>query len=739
MLNNIKIYKENNSIIEVAQNLGLEINKEGKCCCPFHNDKHPSMKLYEDTNKFYCFACGAKGDVVDLVKKITGKTINEIVGCNTNKIYNNEEKLINYAKNNIKYLDDISYRFDRAHLYKNEKNDIVSIKIIYKNQQGNKKALQFSIENNYKIVTMKNHCYLYNYYNLIKAIKEKKDIYIVEGEKDADTINKLGLIATTSRYGANKVKDEELKCLYNANVIIIPDNDEAGKLYANAIKEKLIDKVNSLKIIELPYLQEKQDITDWINMGHNKSELEAIVDSSIDFVSKKFIEECDFSDFDLLEAFIDKYSDTIKYCSDTREVIFWENERWNINEDGTIIIKAVKEFIHNCEKNINEYLKYVTDNNIIKKFGRILKNIKSSRMINFLEKNYASEQTNVKRTDFDKDMQYILCKNGIIDILKGQLIENNKKYRITEFIDINYTPFRRNELFYKSIRRMFNDNDEEIEAFENLIGYMLSGQANQKVLPVVIGEKNTGKSMLFELIKEIMGANYVKAIDKALLCSNWNKANAPNSELVNLFGTRLAICTETGRLDYLNSEIVKKLVGRDTISARDLYKTTINFIPSFVPVIFTNFLPKFDKCDEALAMRLLPIVVSNSLSEDEIDINYKEKVLMDKEGLFSYLIDCIIKYNKNRKIIVPDRWKKNKEIMINSINPIKKFVDEKLVTKQDNNVDANEVYNEFLVWKEKNMLNVNVSKTKFTQELKRLNIENYESNGKTRYKNIEVA
>ena len=37
------------------------------------------------------------------------------------------------------------------------------------------------------------------------------------------------------------------------------------------------------------------------------------------------------------------------------------------------------------------------------------------------------------------------------------------------------------------------------------------------------------------------------------------------------------------------------------------------------------------------------------------------------------------------------------------------------------------------------MLNVNVSKTKFTQELKRLNIENYESNGKTRYKNIEVA
>jgi len=37
-------------------------------CCPFHNDRHPSLKLNEDY--FFCFGCGAKGDVIDLVARL---------------------------------------------------------------------------------------------------------------------------------------------------------------------------------------------------------------------------------------------------------------------------------------------------------------------------------------------------------------------------------------------------------------------------------------------------------------------------------------------------------------------------------------------------------------------------------------------------------------------------------------------------------------------------------------------
>ena len=46
-----------------AEHFGLSVSRNGMACCPFHNDRHPSMKLNEDY--FYCFGCGAKGDVIE--------------------------------------------------------------------------------------------------------------------------------------------------------------------------------------------------------------------------------------------------------------------------------------------------------------------------------------------------------------------------------------------------------------------------------------------------------------------------------------------------------------------------------------------------------------------------------------------------------------------------------------------------------------------------------------------------
>ena len=55
-------------IRQAAEHYGLKANRNGKACCPFHNDRHPSLKLNEDY--FFCFGCGAKGDVIDLVARL---------------------------------------------------------------------------------------------------------------------------------------------------------------------------------------------------------------------------------------------------------------------------------------------------------------------------------------------------------------------------------------------------------------------------------------------------------------------------------------------------------------------------------------------------------------------------------------------------------------------------------------------------------------------------------------------
>ena len=60
--------KQSVTIREAAERYGIEVKRSGMVCCPFHDDKNPSMKLNEEY--FYCFGCGATGDVIDLTARL---------------------------------------------------------------------------------------------------------------------------------------------------------------------------------------------------------------------------------------------------------------------------------------------------------------------------------------------------------------------------------------------------------------------------------------------------------------------------------------------------------------------------------------------------------------------------------------------------------------------------------------------------------------------------------------------
>ncbi len=62
--------KDRLSMPEVARFYGLEMNRAGMACCPFHDDRNPSLKVYDD--HFYCFGCGVTGDQTGFVAKLFG-------------------------------------------------------------------------------------------------------------------------------------------------------------------------------------------------------------------------------------------------------------------------------------------------------------------------------------------------------------------------------------------------------------------------------------------------------------------------------------------------------------------------------------------------------------------------------------------------------------------------------------------------------------------------------------------
>ncbi|MBL7143303.1 MAG: hypothetical protein ISS76_03640 [Phycisphaerae bacterium] len=120
-------------------------------------------------------------------------------------------------------------------------------------------------------------------YRLPELLQANPDdwVFIVEGEKDVDRLYDEGLIATTCPMGAGKWDDNYSEFLNDrSRIAIIPDNDEAGKKHAKQVAESLINIGVKPKIIELPDLPEKGDVSDWFNNGGTKEKLLELVEKA---------------------------------------------------------------------------------------------------------------------------------------------------------------------------------------------------------------------------------------------------------------------------------------------------------------------------------------------------------------------------------------------------------------------------------------------------------------------------
>lgn len=107
---------------------------------------------------------------------------------------------------------------------------------------------------------------LYNLPAVIKAVSDGNRVYVVEGEKDADTLIKLGYAATTCPNGAGTWSDIHTEVLKGAQVEIIADNDQPGLDHANDVKAQLVEAGATVRIWKAP---SGKDITEYLDQGGN--------------------------------------------------------------------------------------------------------------------------------------------------------------------------------------------------------------------------------------------------------------------------------------------------------------------------------------------------------------------------------------------------------------------------------------------------------------------------------------
>lgn len=249
-------------------------------------------------------------------------------------------------------------QIEKEYIYTDEESRILN-KVIRYNPKDFKQAQYINGMWKYNMQNAKH--VPYNLPNIVKS----DSIYWVEGEKDADNLNSLGLVATTTPRGAsgfNKYKDEYSKYFKNKTIYIIPDNDEPGKKYAQDVYKALSNVTNKIKILnlkdELPDLKEKSDISDVLEIYGESKTLEILEK----LTSKNNLFELSGQTLskELLENILEKLDIKVGYNEITKDIdITGLPKEYSAESAETILPIFLKEILK--KYNIKATKNYIED------------------------------------------------------------------------------------------------------------------------------------------------------------------------------------------------------------------------------------------------------------------------------------------------------------------------------------------------------------------------------------------
>lgn len=124
---------------------------------------------------------------------------------------------------------------------------------------------------------------LYRLPEVLAAKAEGQRVYLCEGEKDADNLRALGLVATCNAGGSGKWLPEYSEQLAGADVVLLPDNDAAGAKHVTAVGLSLAERARELRVLDLPLgprlPKHGLDVSDWLERGNGREDLEQLASS----------------------------------------------------------------------------------------------------------------------------------------------------------------------------------------------------------------------------------------------------------------------------------------------------------------------------------------------------------------------------------------------------------------------------------------------------------------------------
>lgn len=263
---------------------------EWRAPCPIHHGKDNNFVVDSDTGRFYCHStCGRGGDILELEMSLTdvdfrtAKTeVFRLVGrTETEHRYYETRKNGNSVGNEVIEPASRGWVEIERYQYTDGNGSLLFQVVRYQKSDGDKAFKQCRPDGRGGIIWNLEGIKRVPY--RLPKLLNAETVFLPEGEKDVHTLEAWGLVASCNPggSGSSHLYAGWSDYFRGRNIIILPDNDGPGRKHAAVVAATLLAVAASVRIVELPGLPPKGDVTNWRNTGGTFERFREVTEAAV--------------------------------------------------------------------------------------------------------------------------------------------------------------------------------------------------------------------------------------------------------------------------------------------------------------------------------------------------------------------------------------------------------------------------------------------------------------------------
>lgn len=295
----------------------------------------------------------------------------------------------------------------------------------------------------------------------------------------------------------------------------------------------------------------------------------------------------------------------------------------------------------------------------------------------------------IEPTDFDQNTMTFGTPNGVLDYSNAKtktahdlLRKGSRADKILSMTEVGYDPEAQSALWDDYLDTFMPDRGVR-QYVQKVLGYALLGKNPERRIIFLKGDTSTGKSTLIEAMQAALG-DYANTFDVNALFRQ-KRDGGPVPELLAVVHCRMIFASEVGNRNRLHSDVIKRMVGNDSVTGRALYSNNmVTCTPMFTPIIATNSMPTIEDADAALDRRIMVLPFETQVpkgSGSAVELKTDPNAL---RALLSWLVDGLLDYLHNGlDTDVPAEVAKVQESALSQVNEFRRWCDRTFVEQAD--------------------------------------------------------